>query len=387
MCEGEDPFLTSRYAVNFVHGMEGDKEKYIKLSACCKHFVDYSLENSDGKTRHNFNAIVSEYDQNDTYLVGFKYCIIEGNVSGLMCSYNAENGVPSCANKEYLTDYIRDDWGFYGYIVSDCDAVSDVQNQHHYTNNPGDTINVTFNSGMDMDCGAYSQKNLANAVNQGYVNLSVIQKSIYHTTLVQMRLGMFDNKKDIPWSNLNVNDVATPSSLKLSHEGSQQSIVLLKNDNDTLPILQYKSLKKIALIGPNARSTRCMQGNDNGVAPIIYTVELGLEQYINSSDIIYEQGCAMNSNNTNGITAAVNAAKEADITILAMGLDSSQESENHDRTSLALPGAQDELIRKVSAAAKQTILVVITGGCVDISEFRDSEDINAIIMGGYPGIL
>ena len=150
------------------------------------------LENSDGYTRHNFDAIVTDYDQNDTYLVPFKCCVSEGKASGLMCSYNAENGVPSCANKEYLTDTIRDKWGFNGYIVSDCDAVSDVINGHKYTNNSGETIAVTFGAGMDQDCGHYSQSNLANAVRDGYVNISVIQKSVYNSILVQMRLGMYD---------------------------------------------------------------------------------------------------------------------------------------------------------------------------------------------------
>eukprot|EP01084_Bolivina_argentea_P306339 529359_1 len=387
---GEDPFLTSRYAVNFVQGLQGNDNKYIKMSACCKHFVDYSLENSDGYTRHNFNANVSEYDQNDTYLVPFKYCVIEGNVSGLMCSYNAINSVPSCAYKTYLTNLIRNNWKFNGYIVSDCDATNDVINSHHYTNNSADTIRDVFSAGMDIDCSngvSYSQTYLANSS----VNISIIQKAIYHSTLIQMRLGMFDNRSNIPWSNLTEKDVTTNDTLKLSHEASQQSVVLLKNINESLPILNYNKLKVTAVIGPNADSILAMQGNDYGNAPFIYTVKTGLLQYISESEegsLIYEQGCEIDNNDTSGINDAVAAAEGADITILVMGLDKSIEGESTDRSStyLMLPGAQNKLIQRVSAVSNKTILVVISGGCVDISLWKHSNNINAIIYCGYCGM-
>ena len=112
--------MTEVYAGHFVRGMQGDNDNYLKVSSCCKHFADYSMENSDNTDRFTFDAPVSEYDQNDTYLVAFRSCVVEGNVSGIMCSYNAENGVPSCANKDLLTNYLRNELGFYGYITSDC---------------------------------------------------------------------------------------------------------------------------------------------------------------------------------------------------------------------------------------------------------------------------
>eukprot|EP01084_Bolivina_argentea_P131093 231436_1 len=122
-----------------------------------------------------------------------------------MCSYNSVNGVPSCADEHLLTDYIRDEWGFYGYIVADCDAVNDVQNWHNYTNTTGDTIRDVFSAGMDIDCQngvSYSQKYLANAMQDGYVNTSVIQKAMYHAILVQMRLVMFDETNNVQCTNL-----------------------------------------------------------------------------------------------------------------------------------------------------------------------------------------
>ena len=152
------------YATNFVRGMQDGDDKYVKASSCCKHYADYSLEGADGFNRFDFNAVVTEYDQNDTYLVAFKYCAIGGNASSVMCSYNAENGVPSCANKDILTTKLREEWGFQGYITSDCGAVNNVQNNHHYTNTTGDTVNAVLSAGMDINCGGYTQQHTQDAV-------------------------------------------------------------------------------------------------------------------------------------------------------------------------------------------------------------------------------
>ena len=167
--------------MNFVHGMQvgspcGGNPKYIKASACCKHYADYSLENADGYSRFNFDAKVSEYDQNDTYYVAFKWCAVGGDASSVMCSYNAENGVPSCANKEILTTLLRDDWGFNGYITSDCGAVNNVQNNHHYTNDTVSTVDAVFGAGMDINCGSYTQKHAADAMASNKIMKFCFQK-------------------------------------------------------------------------------------------------------------------------------------------------------------------------------------------------------------------
>ena len=152
---GEDPFVNAEYAVNFVSGMQDGDSKYLKVSSCCKHYAVYNMESYDGVDRHEFDAIVTDYDLNDTYLVPFKYCITGGKASSLMCSYNAVNGVQSCANKMLMTDLAREAWGFEGYITSDCGAVDNVIGNHHYTNDNGETISVTFKAGMDLECGSF----------------------------------------------------------------------------------------------------------------------------------------------------------------------------------------------------------------------------------------
>jgi beta-glucosidase-like glycosyl hydrolase len=389
---GEDPFLNSVYAGEFVSGMQGDlsTQKYIKASSCCKHYADYSMENADGHSRHNFDAITTATDQNETYLVAFKYCAVAGNTSGVMCSYNAEtvsgqyNNVPSCANWDLMTRDLRNAWGFQGYITSDCGAVNDVQNSHHYTSTTGATVNATFAAGMDLDCGSFTQQHTAAAISSGAVKLATVQASLYRATLVQMRLGLFDAPANVPWSNLGPRDVCTPAALAIAYEAAQQGMVLLKNMKNTLP-LSTTTYKSVALIGPNANNAGVMEGNYHGNAPFVLTVRQGLANY--SSSVNYQQGCAMSSSDTSGFAAAISAAKAADVTIMVMGLDESQEAEGHDRTSIAVPGKQNDLIGQVSAASKgPVILVILSGGCVDIGQWRDSSAIDAIIWGGYPGM-
>jgi len=381
---GEDPFLNAVYATNFVKGMqEGDASgKYVKASSCCKHYADYSLENADGHSRHNFNAQVSAYDQNDTYLVAFKYCAVGGNASSVMCSYNAENGIPSCANKEILTTLLRDDWGFQGYITSDCGAVSDVQNNHHYTSNSSATVDAVFGAGMDINCGGFTQKYAAAAMQGSNSILAEVQAAMYRAALVQMRLGLFDDAASTPWSSLGAADVCTTASLDLALTASRQGIVLLRNKGRVLP-LDNSTIKSMANIGPNADNTNVMKGNYNGIPPFLLSVQDGLEMYVSS--VQYEQGVAMATSNTSGIAAAVSAAQSADVTVLVMGLDQSQESEGHDRTSLALPGVQTQCIEQVAAAAKgPVVLVILSGGSVDVSTV--SEKVDAIVWAGYPGM-
>eukprot|EP01083_Nonionella_stella_P160479 524713_1 len=386
---GEDPFLNAVYATNFVRGMQVESPgypTYLKASSCCKHYADYSLEKSDGFSRFNFSAEVSEYDQNDTYLVAFKYCVLGGNASSVMCSYNAENGIPSCANGYLMTTTLREEWGFEGYITSDCGAVSDVQNNHHYTNTTGATINAVFSAGMDINCGGYTHKYTADALNTNAVSLSVVQAAMYRAALVQFRLGLFDDPSFTPWSSLDASDVCTESSLQLAYDASRQGVVLLKNTRNTLPLDNNDlSIQSIANIGPNANNTQVLTGNYYGIAPFMVSVQEGLQMYV--AHVNYALGVGIASNDTSGIPVAVDIAAIADATVLVMGIDKTQEGEGHDRMNITLPGEQNNCIEQVASAAKgPVILVILSGGSVDIARWRDSDDIDAIIWAGYPGM-
>eukprot|EP00483_Globobulimina_turgida_P009380 UN09399 len=218
----------------------------------------------------------------------------------------------------------------------------------------------------------------------GTATLALVQNAIYRATLVQMRLGMFDEPSSLPWYNLGPQNVTTPRNLEISYNAAQQGQVLLKNLNNALPILNT-TISSIALIGPNANNTKVMEGNYYGNPPFIYSVYEGLKQYVSKVD--YEEGCAISSQNTTGFAAAINAAKNADLTVMVMGLDQSQEAEGHDRGNILLPGVQYDLIEQVSTASKgKTILVILSGGCVDISNQTNSNKIAGIIWGGYPGM-
>jgi beta-glucosidase-like glycosyl hydrolase len=379
---GEDPYLTSQYAINFVTGMQGGLNgHYLKVSSCCKHYTAYDLENWDGVDRHHFNAIVTQQDLMDTFMPPFKSCVEGGQASSIMCSYNEVNGIPSCANHLYNTEYARNEWGFQGYITGDCGAVDDVQNTHHYTNNPDQTCLLTISSGLDSDCGGFLSSNLQKAYTDGVVNNTVINAALTHLFLVQMRLGMFDPDNIQPYRSITAKDINTAEAQALALTASRESMVLLKNDGK-LPFSK-DTIKSLAVIGPNAQASTVLQGNYYGAAPYLVTPQQGLAKY---ATVTYARGCNINDNDKSGFSAACSAASSADATIIVVGLDQSQESEGRDRTSIALPGVQNDLITQITTCSKGPIVVVvITGGSVDLTVPKNSNKVNGILWAGYPG--
>ena len=342
--------------------LSNSTSKYLKVSACCKHYADYSIESN----RDSFNSIVTDYDQNDTYLIAFKSCITEADVSGLMCAYDAINGVPSCANYDTQTVLARETWGFNGYITSDCGAVADVFTQHHYTNSWDETANVVLKAGMDVNCGAVLSDHTAEAVTNGAMNVSTVQKAQYHLALLQMRLGLFDQPSSLPWSNLGPSDVCTSDSLALSLSAARQSIVLLKNNKHVLPIDPSSVKGPIQAQGNNAQSQNVMWGDYYGNPPFTFSLQDGISNY------------------SSKFTGSQN------LVIIGVGLDQSQESELHDRNSLILPSGQDNQINQIASQGKANgaivVLVIISGGCVDISSQVNNTNVDAILWAGYGGM-
>eukprot|EP00466_Bigelowiella_natans_P007213 jgi/Bigna1/89005/estExt_fgenesh1_pg.C_420054 len=398
---GEDPHLNGVYAKQFVTGFQGS-EDVLRVSACCKHFEAYSLERvgkgKDQVTRHNFNAIVTKRDELDTYRPAFEACVREGKASGLMCSYNAVNGVPSCASSEFMTDLVRDTWGFDGYITSDCGALEDVYEPdlHNYTHTVGATINATFGSGMDSNCGGFANKtNLHKAIKSGEVSWDVIDTALINLEKVRLRLGMYDPPASVPYSNLGKRDVATPQHRQLALEAAQQGITLLKNDHKALPFGKKHSKSgragdlKIALIGPHANASHVMLGNYEGKPPHITTPAEAFQRYAKSVSVEYGCGNGVACNTTEGYSAALEAASKADIVVMLMGIDQSIEAEGLDRVNITLPGFQEHLSKEVAKTAAKAgakvVLVILAGGSVDLSFARDSKQIPSILWAGYPG--
>jgi len=382
---GEDPYLTSVYASNFVPGMqEGEDASHLKVSSCCKHFAAYDLEDWNGVDRHHFNAIVTDQDMADTFLAPFQACVERGKASSLMCSYNRINGVPACADSNLMTTKARGLWGFNGYITSDCGAVSDIQYTHKYTTNADQTCKVTLEAGMDIGCDGFIPPALGHAIDSGAVSQNTVDQALTNLFSVQMRLGIFDPADKQPYKQYNYTDkVNTKEHQKLALEAAQQGLVLLKNTGNVLP-LSAAAIKSVALIGPHADATRAMQGNYEGNAPYLISPLAGVKSYVPGTN--YEPGCAIANNDRTGFGKATAAAKLADVTVLVVGIDQSQESEGRDRTIVSLPGVQNDLITAVAAAAKGPVIVVVmAGGSVDMSVAKNTPNVAAILWVGYPG--
>ncbi|VVA13772.1 PREDICTED: probable beta-D-xylosidase [Prunus dulcis] len=389
---GEDPLVVGKYAVSYVRGVQGDSFEGGKLkvggrlqaSACCKHFTAYDLDNWKSVTRFGFDARVSEQDLADTYQPPFKSCVQQGQASGIMCAYNRVNGVPSCADYNLLTKVARGQWDFHGYITSDCDAVSIIRDVQGYAKTPEDAVGDVLKAGMDVNCGSYLKDHTKSAVQQKKLDVSEIDRALHNLFSIRMRLGLFDGSPlEQPYGNIGPDQACSKEHQALALEAAQDGIVLLKNSGRLLPLPKSKAIS-LAVIGPNANASEALLGNYHGRPCKSITPLKALQGYAKYTN--YEAGCDTVKCPQATIDKAVEAAKAADYVVLIMGLDQSQEREAHDRRHLGLPGKQQELISSVAKAAKKpVILVILSGGPVDITPAKYDKKIGGILWAGYPG--
>ncbi|CAI0375654.1 unnamed protein product [Linum tenue] len=379
---GEDPLLTSKYATAYVRGLQdrddGDKDR-LKVAACCKHYTAYDLDNWKGVDRYHFNAV----DMDDTFQPPFKSCVIDGNVASVMCSYNQVNGTPTCADPNLLAGVIRGEWKLNGYIVSDCDSLDVYFKSQKYTKTPEEAAAKAILAGLDLNCGSFLGDHTEAAVKAGLVDESAINKAISNNFATLMRLGFFDgDPRSQLYGKLGPKDVCTPENQELAREAARQGIVLLKNNAGALP-LSPTAIKNLAVIGPNANVTKTMIGNYAGV-PCKYTTPLqGLSAVVGTT---YVAGCQNVGCGTADVEGATKAAAGADATVLIMGTDLSIEAESLDRTELTLPGQQQQLVAQVASASKgPVILVIMSGGGIDVGFAKDSDKIASIVWVGLPG--
>lgn len=383
---GEDPLLSSKYGSGYVKGLQqrddGDSDR-LKVAACCKHYTAYDVDNWKGTDRYHFNAVVTKQDLDDTFQPPFKSCVIDGNVASVMCSYNQVNGKPTCADPDLLSGVIRGEWKLNGYIVSDCDSVDVLYNSQHYTKTPEEAAAITILAGLDLNCGSFLGQHTEAAVKAGLVNEAAIDKAVSNNFATLMRLGFFDGdpSKQL-YGKLGPKDVCTPEHQELAREAARQGIVLLKNGPGSLP-LSPTSIKTLAVIGPNANVTKTMIGNYEGT-PCKYTTPLqGLTASVATT---YQPGCSNVACSTAQVDDAVKIAASADATVLVMGADQSIEAESRDRIDILLPGQQQLLITQVANASKgPVILVIMSGGGMDVSFAKTNDKITSILWVGYPG--
>jgi beta-glucosidase len=393
---GEDPFLTSEIAIEFVRGIQGDDPKYMTAMACAKHYAVHSGPEAD---RHKFNAVVSERDLYDTYLPQFERLVREAKVAGVMSAYNAIDGVPVSASPFFLTELVRKRWGFEGYIVSDCDAIRDIYNhqQHHYVKTAEEAASLAVKAGCNLCCGG-DYNALVRAVQQGLITEKEIDEALYHTLWTRFRLGLFDPADNVPFSKYTLADNDLPIHGQVALELARQSIVLLKN-NGVLPLDRSK-YKQIAVIGPNAASTSMFEGNYHGSASHPISILDGIRHvaaaefkvlYAMGSPITTKTAIAPWSGQDNTTTRPVDELKaqalavaaQADLIIYVGGITAAQEGESFDRTEIELPPEQSDLIKALHATGKPVVMINCSGSAMALP--WEDEHLAAIVQAWYPG--
>ena len=382
---GEDPYLTGRMGVAFVKGLQGEG-KYRKLDATIKH---YAVHSGPEKDRHHFDANVSEKDLYETYLWAFKYCIDNADPSAVMGAYNRVGGEPCCGSKRLLKDILYGEFGFNGYVVSDCGAVRDIHEYHKITKDAAESAALAVNNGCNLNCGkAYHW--LSEAVERGLVTEETVTKAVEKLFEARFRLGMFDN--DCEYDNIPYDVIECDKHRALSRKMAQKSIVLLKNDG----ILPVKDDRTVAVIGPNADDVSVLLGNYNGT-PSRYTTLLRGIQDACPGKVIYAKGCHVYKDSPDEwaehpMNEAIIAAKKADTVILCMGLNPLMEGEegdayngdmSGDKSTIDLPNGQKALIDAIIALKKPTVFVNVSGSCINLCDADES--CNAVIQCFYPG--
>jgi beta-glucosidase len=385
---GEDPFLTATLGKNFVEGLQGTDEKYLKAAACAKH---YAVHSGPESSRHTYNATVSNYDLWDTYLPAFGE-LAAAKVAGFMCAYNAYEGQPCCGNDKLMVDILREKWKFTGYVTSDCGAINDFYNTHKTHPDAASAAASAVYHGTDIDCGTEAYLYLKQAIENGLITEDQIDVSLKRLFSIRLRLGMFDPKESVPFSKIDSTALESKSHKDLALKMARQSMVLLKNDG-TLPI-KKEMLKKVAVIGPNAHNPEVQLGNYNGFPTRIITPldgikdELGENVEIYTDTVIGYYGATPSS-----FASTINNVKDADLIIYVGGISPRIEGEEMDvevpgfyrgdRTSILLPQIQTDLMKALKKTGKPIVFVMMTGSA--IATPWESTNINAIVNAWYGG--
>ena len=281
---GEDPYLTGRMGVAFVTGMQGDDPHYLKVVSTPKH---YAVHSGPEPERHGFDAKVSEYDIVNTYLAAFRAAVIEGKADSIMCVYNSVNGTPGCASADLLQKRLRDEWGFQGYVVSDCGAVNDIYRNHKFASTLGGAAVAAVKAGTDLTCGT-EYRTLVDEVKAGRITEAEIDRSLERLFVARVRLGMFDPQERVPYSKISISENDSSAHRLVARDAEREAIVLLKNEGGVLPL--SRSVGRIAVIGPSADDPVALLGSYNGISSRQVTPLEGLEKQFPAAQVRYALG-------------------------------------------------------------------------------------------------
>ncbi|KAF2252937.1 glycoside hydrolase family 3 protein [Trematosphaeria pertusa] len=383
---GEDPYHLSSYVHALINGLQGNSlDPYKRVVATCKHFAGYDIENWNGNFRYQFDAQVSQQDLVEYYLPPFQSCARDSNVGAFMCSYNAVNGVPTCADPYLLQTILREHWGWTNeeqWVTSDCDAVQNVFLPHQWSPNREQAAADSLIAGTDVNCGTYMPDHLPAAFAQGLVNESIIDQALIRQYSSLVRLGWFDPPENQPYRQLDFSAVATNASQALAYKAAVEGIVLLKNDG-VLP-LSLDSSTSLGLFGDWANATENLLGNYYGVPTYLHS-PLWAAQQLNIA-IQYAQGPGGQGDPTTGSWLSIwPAADASDVIVYVGGVDNSVEEEGNDRVSLTWTGAQLDVIGQLAGLGKPMVVVQMGGGQIDSSPIVNNPNISALLWGGYPG--
>ncbi|MCM1025116.1 MAG: glycoside hydrolase family 3 C-terminal domain-containing protein [Roseburia sp.] len=392
---GEDPYLTAVMGCEYINGLQGEGE-FLKSAACAKHLAAHSGPEA---LRHSFDAKVSPKDLWETYLPAFEWVIKHTEVAGVMGAYNRLNGVPCCCSEELLRNILVEQWGFDGYVVSDCGALRDVSQGHRYTDSDEESAALALKNGCHLNCG-WAYERLIDAYEMDLITEEEITAAAEKLFMVRFLLGEFEKK--VPWAEISYDRVNCKEHRELNLRVARECMVLLKNQNGFLPMKPGR-ISRIAVVGPNSMNITALEGNYNGYASRYITVADGIREIYAESEILVAKGCHMwyeGQNEWNGFgnirSDGIAAASHADVTILCLGLDSSIEGEEGcvsgeytqagDKRDLYLPETQRRLAEDICDICENVVVILMSGGALDLGE-KVTAHAKAVIQAWYPGAL
>lgn len=384
---GEDPFLTGVYATGYVQGLQGSNPHYVRATSGCKHFAVYAGPENIPASRLGFDAKVSERDLRLTHLPAFQTCV-EAGTYNIMCSYNSVNGVPACAHKRLLTDILRKEWGFKGYVISDEGAIEFMLIWHTYKKSPTEIVAASLNAGCNLELSPNMKEpfyfKLHDALAKGLVTEATIRESVKPLFYTRMKLGEFDPPHMNPYSSLNMSVVQSPAHRRLALKAALQTFVLLKNQHDILPL--KRKFSKIAIVGPMANNTVQMYGDYSPTIDARYAVTPldALSALGDHSN--YAPGCRDNKCIDYKYKEIKNAVQGTQLIIVCLGTGKEIEKEGNDRKDLNLPGKQLQLLQDAVkyGSGIPVILLVFSAGPLDISWADQSSQVSAIVQCFFP---
>jgi beta-glucosidase len=386
---GEDPFFAGEMASAFVRGLQGDHPKYLKAAACAKHYAVHSGPESE---RHTFNAIVSLRELYDTYLPAFKKLVVDAKVEAVMGAYNRILNEPCCASQLLLVDILRGEWDFQGHVVSDCGALDDFHNHHKVTADAAESAALALQNGCDLACVEAVFDEIPEAIERGLITEADVDRALERTLGTRFKLGMFDPPEEVPFTSIPMDVVACPEHRQLAYQTAAESVVLLKNKNNILPI--KPDTRKIFVTGPSATSMEVLLGNYYGLNNRMSTILEGVTGRVpEGMGIEYHPGALLKHPNAIQETWAPGMAQTADLTIACVGSSPLLEGEegeslltplSGDRDSISLPASQVAFIKQLAIRGVRIVLVVTGGSPLVLSKVEDL--VEAIVFVWYPGM-